>query len=474
MTIDDLINKIEEYNPDEVERVRRAYEYASVMHIDQKRQSGEPYIVHPLSVTYILAELHADGDTLCAGLLHDTLEDTRATKEELIELFGNNVAMLVDGVTNFNKNDFKNSKDEDAANIRKIINSLTTDVRIVIIKLADRLHNMRTLEYKSREKQQEKALETMELYVPLAQYVGVNNIKSELEDLSFMYLKEDYYKRSKELREELVASSDDYLRDMVFKIREILNNNGIPNEMKIRIKNIYGVYRRLIRKDRDPHDLIAIKVMVEEVNKCYSALGYIHGLYHPIHSRFKDYISSPKSNMYQSLHTTVLPENGEQTQIQIRTKEMDDIATYGLPIYWDLYRELGTSAMASKIGENKGLLSSISELNDMHPKSDRRFVKEIKRELFEDRIEVYTKTGDVISLPKGSTPVDFAYLIHTEVGNHMVGAIVNGEIVSFSYKLKPRDRVEIITNDLSSTPPDIRFAKTTHARRRIREYVKAC
>ena len=472
MTIDDLINKIEEYNPDEVERVRKAYLFANEMHEGQFRQSGEPYIVHPLNVAYILAELHADGDTLCAGLLHDTLEDTKATKEELIELFGNNVAMLVDGVTKFSRSNFKTRKDEDAANTRKIINSMVSDIRIIIIKLADRLHNMRTLEYKTREKQKENALETMEIFVPLAHYIGVNNIKGELEDLAFKYLKEEEYNKSKDMRDEIILSSDAYLHDMLFKIREILNNNGIPNEMKIRIKNIYGVYRRLIRKDRDPHDLIAIKVMVEEIDKCYLTLRHVHELYHPIHSKFKDYIGTPKSNMYQSLHTTVLSETGEQTQIQIRTFEMDSIASYGLPVYWDLYKELGSAAMASKISENNGLLSSIYELNDMYPNSDLRFVREIKRELTEERIAVYTKAGDIIFLPKGSTPVDFAYSIHTEIGNHMVGAIVNGEAVLFNYKLKPGDRVEIITNELSSVIPDIRFAKTAHARRRIREYLK--
>ncbi len=468
MNIDTLINKVMKYNPEEVEKVRRAYEYANEMHKGQVRKSGEPYIIHPLSVAYILAELHADGDTLCAGLLHDTLEDTKATKEELCELFGPTVAMLVDGVTNFAKSDFKNSKDEDAANMRKMINGLTNDVRIVIIKLADRLHNMRTLEFMPREKQKEKALETMELYVPLAYYIGVNGIKSELEDLSFKYLKPREYKKSNDLREEITINSDAYLQDMLLKIREILNNNGIiPDEMKIRIKNIYGLYRRLIRKDRDPHDLIAIKVMVEEIDKCYLTLRHVHKLYQPIYSKFKDYIGTPKSNGYQSLHTTVLSETGEQTQIQIRTREMDAFATYGVPICWDLYKEGGAAEMAQIISKNQGLLPSISEINDMYPKSDRYFIRRIKRELFGDGIEVLTKIGETVRLPKNSTPVDFAYSIHTDVGNHMAGVLVNGEQVSFDYKLKPGDRVEITTDELAGKP-DIHFATTSRARRMIR------
>lgn len=473
MTIDDLIKKVLEYNAEEVEKVKKAYLYAEELHKGQYRQSGEEYIVHPLNVAYILAELHADGDTLCAGLLHDTLEDTKITKEEIEELFGSDVANLVDGVTKFNRSSFKNRKDEDAANTRKIINGIITDVRIIIIKLADRLHNMRTLMYKSKEKQKENALETMEIFVPLAYYLGVNNIKGELEDLSFMYLMEDEYKESKELREKLIVKTNPYLQEMLYKINIMLKDNNIPNEIKIRIKNIYGVYRRLIRKDRDPHDLIALKVMVEEVHKCYLALGLVHSMYHPVNNKFKDYICCPKNNMYQSLHTTVLSFNGEETQIQIRTFEMDKIASYGLPIYWELYREYGTTAMANKIGENKGFLESILEMNEMY-RSDKTFVKEVKRELFDEKIEVYTATGERITLPKGATPVDFAYKIHTEVGNSMVEAIVNGISVPLNYKLQDKDRIVIVT-DILSNGPDIewiKFAKTSHARRRIKENSK--
>ena len=473
MVIEDLIKKVLEYNPDEVERIKRAYEFASEMHKGQYRQSGEEYIIHPLNVAYILAEIHADGDTLCAGLLHDTLEDTQTTKEEISSLFGENVANLVDGVTNFNKTNFSSKKDEDAANARKIISGLTSDVRIVIIKLADRLHNMRTLMYKSKEKQKEKAIETLEIFVPIAYYLGINNIKSELEDLCFMYLMEEKYKKSKEIREKLILDSNGYLEEMLYKIRELLNNKEIPNEIKVRIKNIYGVYRRIIRKDRDPHDLIAIKIMLEEIEKCYSTLGLIHSIYHPINSKFKDYICSPKNNLYQSLHTTVMGEQSQIVQIQIRTKEMDQIASYGLPIYWDLYRKDGRIFMQDKIAENKGFLDSIIEMNEMYH-NDKTFVKEVKRELFADKIEVYTATGDRITLPLGSTPIDFAYKIHTELGNMIVQAIVNGEEVPFNYQLKDKDRIIIITDELAKGPQKewINMVRTSHARRRIREFSK--
>ena len=471
MNIDNLIKKVKEYNPKDIDKIILAYNYAYELHKGQYRQSGEEYIIHPLNVAYILAELHADTDTLCAGLLHDTLEDTTATKEEIETLFSKEIASLVYGVTNFNKHDFTSKKDVDAANMRKIIIGITSDVRIIIIKLADRLHNMRTLEYMSSDKQKEKALETMEVYVPLAYYVGVNNIKSELEDISFSYLMPDEYKRSDELRKEIILNDTPYLKEMTFKIRELLNNNNIPNEMKIRIKNIYGVYRRLIRKDRDPHDLIAIKIMLEEINKCYLALGLVHSMYHPINNKFKDYICNPKNNMYQSLHTTVLTDRKDITQIQIRTKEMDAIATYGLPTFWSLYPEKGAYAMQDKLNGNS-ILFTINEMNEMH-KSDTAFVREVKKELFSDKIEVYTTNGEIITLPEGSTPIDFAYKIHTEVGNHMQSVLVNGVEVPFSYKLKDKDRVVILTDELASPSKSwLKLIRTNHARRGIKEYYK--
>jgi len=434
ISFEKLLDLVRTYNvsKEDIELLNSAYEYANILHNGQFRQSGEPYIIHPLSVSYILAEMHADIDTLCAALLHDTLEDTDATKEDISHFFNQKIADLVDGVTKFNGKNFKNKKDEEAANTRKIINGITEDVRIIIIKLADRLHNMRTLMYKSKEKQKENALETMEIFVPLAYYLGVNNIKGELEDLSFMYLKESEYKKSEDLRNKVLLDSHSYIEDMLYKINIILSDNNILNEIKIRIKNIYGVYRRLIRKDRDSHDLVALKVMVDEVYKCYLSLGLVHSLYHPINSKFKDYIYSPKNNMYQSLHTTVFTED-KTTQIQIRTFEMDKIATYGLPAYWEIYGENGSREMIHKIGENQVSLDSILEMNQIY-KNDKTFVKEIKRELFADKIEVYTSSGDCITLPVSSSPIDFAYKIHTEVGNSMVKVLVNGEEARFDYQ----------------------------------------
>ena len=305
--LNDLIEILKEYNPEEVEVVKRAYEYASDLHKGQYRQSGEPYISHPLNVAYILAELHADRDTVCAGLLHDTLEDTKITKEDIAHDFNQNIANLVDGVTKLAKMNFSSKQDQNYANTRKIITGITEDVRIIIIKLADRLHNMRTLQFKSEFKQKENALETMEIFVPLAYYIGAYRIKSELEDLSLQYLKPDMYKRIEEKKLKIEEDSDKCLKEMLAAIQHLLNDKNIPNEIKIRTKNIYGIYKRLNEGHRlsDIHDLLALKIMVDEVENCYRTLGIIHSEYHPVNNKFKDYICNPKTNMYQSLHITV-------------------------------------------------------------------------------------------------------------------------------------------------------------------------
>ena len=307
ITLNDLLVKLEEYNKEEVEIVKKAYEYADNLHSGQKRQSGEPYISHPLNVAYILAEMHADRDTICAGLLHDTLEDTNITKEDIAHDFNQNIANLVDGVTKLSKMNFSSKQDQNYANTRKIITGITEDVRIIIIKLADRLHNMRTLQFKSEFKQKENALETMEIFVPLAYYIGAYRIKSELEDLSLRYLKPDMYKRIEERKLKLEEKSEASLKEMLYKIQTLLNDNNIPNEIKVRTKNIYGIYKRLNEghKLSDIHDLLALKIMVESIANCYYTLGMIHKEYHPINDKFKDYICNPKTNMYQSLHTTV-------------------------------------------------------------------------------------------------------------------------------------------------------------------------
>ena len=331
LTLDDLIRKLKEYNPEAIAMVEKAYKYADFLHEGQYRQSGEPYIIHPLNVAYILSELSADQDTICAGLLHDTLEDTETTKEEITSLFNPEVAKLVEGVTNISNMPFSTKQEQMNANNRKIVTSIMEDVRIVIIKLADRLHNMRTLEFKSEAKQIEKSLETLNIYVPLAYYIGAYRIRNELEDICLSYLKPDEYKRIEDLRTNIEIENRDNLNEIVKKIKDLLDDKGIPNEIKIRIKNVYGIYRKIKdgHKIEDVHDLLILKTIVDSVDNCYRTLGVVHSIYNPINDKFKDYLFNPKTNMYKSLHTTVFVPP-KLVQFQIRTFEMDKVDSFGL------------------------------------------------------------------------------------------------------------------------------------------------
>ena len=452
-----------------------AYEYAKELHKGQMRQSGEPYISHPLNVAYILADMHADRDTICAGLLHDTLEDTDISKEDIAHDFNQNIANLVDGVTKLSKMNFSSKQDQNYANTRKIITGITEDVRIIIIKLADRLHNMRTLGFKSEFKQKENALETMEIFVPLAYYLGAYRIKSELEDLSLQYLKPDMYKKIEERKLKIEKSSENCLREMLYKIEMLLNNQHIPNEIKIRTKNIYGIYKRLSEghKLSDIHDLLALKIMVDKVANCYYTLGMIHKEYHPINDKFKDYICNPKTNMYQSLHTTVFGPNNRLVQTQIRTFDMDRVASFGLTAYWDEQKGGARDAMQNDLKQKFQFFKSLTEINSMFG-DNQQFVNQVKTELFADRVYVYTTKGEIIELPKGSTPIDFAYKIHTDIGNTMIGVFVNDEYVPIDYVLKNKDRVRIVTDDLSYGPREdwIEKAHTSLAKRKINEFKK--
>lgn len=473
ITLQDLLNKLRECNPEEVEIVKRAYEYADTLHKGQMRQSGEPYISHPLNVAYILAEMHADRDTICAGLLHDTLEDTKVTKEEIAENFNSDVANLVDGVTKMSKMNFSSKEDQNLANTRKIITGITTDVRTIIIKLADRLHNMRTLQFKSEFKQKENALETMEIFVPLAYYIGAYRIKSELEDLSLQYLKPDMYKKIEERKLRLEESSNDCLKEMLYKIETLLNDKNIPNEIKIRTKNIYGIYKRLNEghKLSDIHDLLALKIMVDEVENCYRTLYLIHNEYHPINDKFKDYICNPKTNMYQSLHTTVFGPDDRLVQTQIRTFDMDKIASFGLSTYWDIEKGNAREVMQKDLSGKYQFFNSLVEINKVFG-DNKEFINQVKNELFSNKIYVYTTKGEIMELPKGASVIDFAYKIHTDVGNTMVAAQVNNEYVDVMTELKNKDRVKIITDDLSYGPREDWEDKavTTYAKRKIREF----
>ena len=475
ITIDDLLNMIKQYNYEELAVVKKAYEYAKDLHQGQKRQSGEDYITHPLNVAYILAEMKADKDTICAALLHDVLEDTKTTKEEIAENFNVTIANLVDGVTKISKMNFSSKEAQNYANTRKIITGITEDVRIIIIKLADRLHNMRTLDFKVEFKQKENSLETMEIFVPLAYYIGAYRIKSELEDLSLRYLKPDMYKRIEEQQAKIKLDTSGCLEEMLTKIKDILSSHNIPNEIKVRIKNIYGIYKRLNDGQRlaDIHDLLSLKIMVDSISNCYLTLGMIHKEYPPINNKFKDYICNPKTNMYQSLHTTVFGPEDRLVQTQIRTFDMDKVASFGLTTYWDINKGQAREAMQQDLKEKYQFFKSLTEINAMFG-DNQEFINQVKNELFTDKVYVYTTKGDIIELPKGSTPIDFAYKIHSDVGNTMVAAVVNDEYVPLEYKLKNKDRVKIVTDELSYGPRDEweKIAKTTRAKRKIREFNK--
>ena len=419
--------------------------------------------------------MHADRDTICAGLLHDVLEDTEIKKEDIAHDFNQNVANLVDGVTKLSKMNFSSKQDQNLANTRKIITGITEDVRIIIIKLADRLHNMRTLQFKSEFKQKENALETMEIFVPLAYYIGAYRIKSELEDLSLRYLKPDMYKKIEERKLKIEEDSNSCLQEMLLKIQVMLNDKNIPNEIKVRTKNIYGIYKRLSegQKLADIHDLLALKIMVDEVANCYYALGMIHQEYHPINNKFKDYICNPKTNMYQSLHTTVFGPDDRLVQTQIRTFEMDKVASFGLTAYWDVEKGNARDVMQEDLKSKFQFFKSLTEINSMFG-DNQQFVNQVKCELFSDKVYVYTTSGETIELPKGATPIDFAYKIHTDIGNTMVGVFVNDEYVPIDYGLKNKDRVRIVTDDLSYGPREdwIEKAQTSHAKRKILDFIK--
>ena len=472
ITIDDLIEIVKKYNTDEVDIIRKAYDYADLLHEGQMRQSGEPYITHPLNVAYILAEMHADRDTICAGLLHDTLEDTKVTKSEIEYDFNADVANLVDGVTKISKMNFSTKQDQNFANTRKIITGITEDVRIIIIKLADRLHNMRTLEFKSEFKQKENSLETMEIFVPFAYYIGAYRIKSELEDISLRYLKSNEYKRIEELKNKIEIESNPCLIEMLNNIKNLLEDEAIPNEIKVRTKNIYGIYKRLKEghKISDIHDLLALKVMVDDISNCYRTLGDVHSMYHPINEKFKDYVCNPKTNMYRSLHTTVFGPNDRLVQTQIRTFDMDKIASFGLTAYWDINKGEARDVMQEDLNKKFQFFKSLKEIN--HSFIDNEdFVNQVKSEVFSDKIYAYTPKGEIIELPEGATPIDFAYKIHTDVGNTIVGAVVNDKKVDIDYKLKNKDRVKIITDKKQVPSNDwIDKTQTTRAKRKIKEF----
>ena len=474
ITIDDLIDKFKKYNNNEndIKLIRDAYDYAFKMHFGQKRISGDDYILHPLNVALILTDISADASCMAAALLHDTIEDCDASRDEIERLFGPEVALLVDGVTKINKINFTSDSEASAAYQRKILVGLSEDVRVIIIKLADRLHNMRTINVLSEEKQKRKAKETLEILTPVAHRLGIYKIKSELEDLSLRYLKPDAYFEIVEKLNQKKSERDEAVNNMLNEVSNLLTEHNIPHEIKGRSKSIYSIYNKMSKGKRfdDIYDILALRVFVDTEQECYLALGLIHSKYKPVPKRFKDYVAMPKTNLYQSLHTTVFGIDGDLFEIQIRTYEMDKIAEYGIASHWS-YKEGGDGNTKDKMEQKLQIFRNIIELNE-DSSSPEEFVSSVKKDILSnDVIYVYTPKGDVIELPIGSTPVDFAYKVHSEVGDRMIGAIVNDNIVSLDYKLSTGDIIKINTNKASKPNKDwLTFVVTTGAKNKIRAY----
>ena len=443
ISLEKLLNLVKTYDPKSIDLIKKAYEYAKTMHEGQFRKSGEPYIIHPLCVAYYLAQMNADSKTICAGILHDTIEDTKSTKEELIDLFGPEIAQLVDGVTKLPKFNFSSKNEETYANERKFILGLLEDVRIIFIKLCDRLHNMRTLNFMPEYKQKKIANETLQIYVPLAKRIGASKIKHDLEDLAFYYLERDTYKSIEEKRNELFTNIYQFEEEILFHVSKLLKNSEIPNKLKFEIKNIYYIYRKS-NKNLNIYDILALKTIVDNINNCYKTMGILHGEYHPL-NEIKDSIYVPRANMYRSLDTILIGPNGKLFQAQIRTDEMDKVDTYGLAVHWVKHKEDAGYQMEKDLKTNYQCFDSLNEINKLS-KDNQQFISKVQRELFSDKIYVFTPRGEPIELPIGSTPVDFAYKIHTDIGNSMVKAMVNDKFVPNDYVLKPNDRVYIITN----------------------------
>ena len=476
ITIEDLIEKVKTYNTNEkdIELINKAFDYAYKKHFGQKRISGDDYITHPLNVAMILTDINADATCLAAALLHDTIEDSDSTKEEVTKLFGRDVALLVDGVTKINRLHFSNAGEQMAANQRKILVGLSEDVRVIIIKLADRLHNMRTLYVMPEERQKKKARETLEILTPVADRLGINKIKSELEDLSLRYLKPDVYFDIVEKLNAKKTEMDADVNDMLKEVSSLLNGHNIRHEIFGRSKSIYSIYKKLSKgkKFNDIYDILALRVLVDTEQECYLALGLIHSKYKPVPNRFKDYIAMPKTNLYQSLHTTVFGVDGKLFEIQIRTFEMHKVAEYGIASHWSYKAHGSVKTVRDSMEAKLQIFRSIMELNEESDTSE-EFIHSIKQDvLTNDSIYVYTPKGDVIELPEGATPVDFAYKVHSEVGNTLVGAIVNENIVPLDYHLKTGDIIKVNTNKGSRGPNKdwLNFVITSQAKNKIKSF----
>ena len=468
-----LLAQIKKYNSHtNVDLITSAFNVAKNSHDGQLRNSGEEYIIHPIAVAEILAELEMDDATICAGLMHDVLEDTDFTKDQMDETFGSEITDLVDGVTKLTKLKNQTKEENQIENIRKMVLAMANDIRVIIIKLADRLHNLRTLEYMRRDKQIEKATETLEIYVPLAHRLGINSIKWELEDLCLRYLEPVSYYSIVEEIDQKRSERERVINDIIATLSTELDKLNIKYTVTGRPKGIYSIYKKMQKQNSsmdDIYDLIAIRVMVENINECYAVLGIVHNIWKPLIGRFKDYISMPKQNMYQSLHTTVIGLGGQVFEVQIRTFEMHQTAEYGIAAHWR-YKE-----NRSKVSNFDQRLVWIRQLMEWGADHDsKEFMDHFKGDLFSDEVYVFSPRGDVIDLPAGATPIDFAYRVHTDVGNRTVGAKVNGKIVPLNYKLQTQDIVEILTSKNSTGPSSdwLDMVVSNQAKNKIKQFFK--
>ena len=478
---DMLIARIRKYHPStDVSMIEKAYKLAVKAHGDQRRKSGEPYIIHPLWVAIILADLEMDKETIAAGMLHDVVEDTKFTEEDIRREFGDEVALLVDGVTKLGRLSYSSDKLEvQAENLRKMFLAMAKDIRVIIIKLADRLHNMRTLQFMTPAKQKEKAKETMDIYAPIAQRLGISKIKTELDDLALKYSQPEVFYDLVNQINARKTEREEFVEQIVEEVSTHMKNANIKAEVNGRVKHFFGIYKKMVNQDKTVdqiYDLFAVRIIVESVKDCYAALGVIHEMYTPIPGRFKDYIAMPKPNMYQSLHTTLMSSVGQPFEIQIRTEEMHKTAEYGIAAHWK-YKESndGKKSVEAQEEEKLSWLRQILEWQrDMS--DNREFLNLIKGDLdlFAEDVYCFTPQGDVKNLPNGSTPIDFAYAIHSAVGNKMVGARVNGKLVNIDYKIQNGDRIEILTSQNSKGPSRdwLNIVKSTQAKNKINQWFK--
>jgi len=467
-----LLDRVKAYDPKaDLLLIKKAFNFASQVHREHKRLSGEPYIVHPIAVASILVDLEQDAYTLCAALLHDVVEDSEVSRVEISNEFGPEVAKMVDGVTKLGQLSFVNRETRQAENFRKMFVAMGEDFRIIVIKLADRLHNMRTLQYLPEAKQQATALETREIFAPLAHRLGVWKIKWELEDLAFTYLEKEKYAEIKERVSESRVRREKYIQDFIDEAVRLLKKVEISAEINGRAKHFFSIYQKMVEQNlefEEIYDLTAVRIIVEDIKECYAVLGVVHAAWKPIPGRFKDYIAMPKSNGYQSLHTTVIGPSGRPVEIQIRTKEMHRVAEYGIAAHWRYKEGTTDKGLDQKMAWFRQMLEWQDELKDAQD-----FMESLKTDLSMEEVFVFTPKGDVFGLQAGSTPVDFAYRVHTEVGHRSVGAKVNGRIVPLDHKLKNGDIIEIMTGKKDAPSQDwIRFVKTAGARVKIRNWFK--